>query len=104
VQRWVWSEDIVRFGSAEYHDLLNKTARLAGEESVRALENHHLDLLVSPTERAIQIAAFTIRIKLPAVTVTLGFFPDDKPIEKTRRDLIKVSKSITIMPIGCKSD
>jgi amidase len=68
--------------------------RLAGEEGViGALEKHNVDVLISPTESD-PIATFTARIGLPAITVPLGFFTDDTPVEKTRGYLITIAPRV----------
>ena len=81
IQRWEWIQEAPEYGSIEYQESLNKMYRLAGEQGMLgAMERYALDMVVHPTNTD-PTTTFTARLGLPAMTVLLGFYPEDtKPV------------------------
>jgi len=81
IQRWEWSQEGPEYASTEYQESLNKMYRLAGEQGMLgAMEKYALDVIVHPTNTD-PTTTFAARLGLPAITVPLGFYPEDtKPV------------------------
>lgn len=94
IQRWEWIEEGPEYGSQEYKELLDKMLRLSGEEGiVGAIREYNLDLLVHPTNID-PPTTFVAKLGLPAITVPLGFYPEDTKPVCHRGDIFDIAPNV----------
>jgi amidase len=82
IQRCEWSQQGSEYASTEYQESLDKMYRLAGDQGLlEAMEKHELDVIVHPTNtdptNTDPTTTFAARLGLPAITVPLGFYPEN---------------------------
>lgn len=94
IQRWEWSQEGPEYASTEYQESLNKMYRLAGEQGMLgAMEKYALDVIVHPTNTD-PTTTFAARLGLPAITVPLGFYPEDTKPVSHRGDIFNVAPHV----------
>ncbi|KAF2020553.1 amidase [Aaosphaeria arxii CBS 175.79] len=94
IQRWEWLQEGPEYNSDAYKKALEKMLRLSGKEGIiGAIEEHKLDLIVHPTNID-PPTTFAARVGLPAITVPLGFYPDDTEPTCHRGKIIDVAPNV----------
>jgi amidase len=94
IQRWEWIQEGPEYGSTEYRESLDKMYRLASDQGLlEAMEKHKLDVIVHPTNTD-PTATFAARLGLPAITVPLGFYPQDTEAVSHSGDLFNIAPHV----------
>ena len=97
IKRWEWIKDGPEYNSMEYKEFLEKMYRLSGEQGIiGAMDEHQLDAIVYPTNTD-PATTFTARLGLPAITVPLGFYPEDTTPISHRGDIYNVAPNVPLV-------
>ncbi|KAF1836407.1 amidase signature enzyme [Decorospora gaudefroyi] len=99
IQRWEWIQEGPDYASTEYQELLNKMYRLAGEQRMlEAMEKHALDVTVKIASiqgsKRDPTTTFAAQLGLPAITVPLGFYPEDTEPVNHRGDIFNIAPHV----------
>jgi amidase len=78
--------------SPEFWPYYQNNLLVAGPEGILgALKNHTLDALILPTDYSPGLPAL---VGTPVVTVPMGFYPYDTPVQKNSRGLVEVAPNL----------